>query len=379
MAGKAGQLGAVGAGVVAVAAAVYSFFGWGEKAEPVAEPAAVSAPAEAQGAGQAPAEAPATASQAATGPKIETLRAAPDGSVTVAGQAGAGQALTITVDGAAAAQAQADGNGQFAALFSLPASDQPRVVGLATEAGPVEGGAFMIAPTAAEGQAAGAEAQAAGDEAAEAAPTVLALTPEGAKVQAGAAASGLVLDAISYTADGAVLLTGRGAQAGATLRAYLDGKMVAEQAVQSPDWALQLRDIAAGKYTLRLDLVGADGKVLSRAETPFQREDMAALAQAGVLAGAAAGNAQEAAMAGAAGAGAAAGAAAEAGASDGTTAASAAGAPSQITVQPGNTLWGIATGSYGDGFLYVRLFEANKDQIRDPDLIYPGQVFTIPN
>ncbi|MBS0564700.1 MAG: LysM peptidoglycan-binding domain-containing protein, partial [Proteobacteria bacterium] len=50
-----------------------------------------------------------------------------------------------------------------------------------------------------------------------------------------------------------------------------------------------------------------------------------------------------------------------------------------ITVQPGFTLWGIARKSYGDGFLYVRVYEANKDQIRDPDLIYPGQVFTVPS
>ena len=48
------------------------------------------------------------------------------------------------------------------------------------------------------------------------------------------------------------------------------------------------------------------------------------------------------------------------------------------TVQPGNTLWAIAQDNLGDGLLYVSLFEANADQIRDPDLIYPGQVFVIP-
>ena len=52
---------------------------------------------------------------------------------------------------------------------------------------------------------------------------------------------------------------------------------------------------------------------------------------------------------------------------------------SLITVQPGNTLWGIASEKYGDGFLYVRVFEANTDRIRDPDLIYPGQIFTVPD
>jgi nucleoid-associated protein YgaU len=49
-----------------------------------------------------------------------------------------------------------------------------------------------------------------------------------------------------------------------------------------------------------------------------------------------------------------------------------------ITVQPGFTLWGIAQERYGDGVLYVQVFEANREKIRNPDLIYPGQVFTVP-
>ena len=50
-----------------------------------------------------------------------------------------------------------------------------------------------------------------------------------------------------------------------------------------------------------------------------------------------------------------------------------------VTVQRGDTLWAISQDRYGSGFLYVRVFEANRDSIRDPDLIYPGQVFAIPN
>lgn len=53
-------------------------------------------------------------------------------------------------------------------------------------------------------------------------------------------------------------------------------------------------------------------------------------------------------------------------------------APVSVTVQPGYTLWGIAQQNFGDGVLYVQVFEANKDKIKDPNLIYPGQVFTIP-
>jgi nucleoid-associated protein YgaU len=53
-------------------------------------------------------------------------------------------------------------------------------------------------------------------------------------------------------------------------------------------------------------------------------------------------------------------------------------APVTITVQPGFTLWGIAKQNFGKGILYVQVYEANRDRIRDPDLIYPGQVFALP-
>ena len=55
-----------------------------------------------------------------------------------------------------------------------------------------------------------------------------------------------------------------------------------------------------------------------------------------------------------------------------------AAAPITITVQPGLTLWAIAKANFGEGMLYVQVFEANRDKIKDPDLIYPGQVFTVP-
>jgi nucleoid-associated protein YgaU len=54
-------------------------------------------------------------------------------------------------------------------------------------------------------------------------------------------------------------------------------------------------------------------------------------------------------------------------------------APVSVTVQPGFTLWAIAKDQFGDGILYVQVYEANRDRIRDPDLIYPGQVFTLPD
>ncbi|MDZ4392089.1 LysM peptidoglycan-binding domain-containing protein [Cypionkella sp.] len=70
--------------------------------------------------------------------------------------------------------------------------------------------------------------------------------------------------------------------------------------------------------------------------------------------------------------------AAESAADEAAAVAPATAAPVSVTVQPGYTLWGIAQQNFGDGVLYVQVFEANKDKIKDPDLIYPGQVFTIP-
>jgi nucleoid-associated protein YgaU len=49
-----------------------------------------------------------------------------------------------------------------------------------------------------------------------------------------------------------------------------------------------------------------------------------------------------------------------------------------VIVQPGNSLWRIARRLFGSGTEYVQIYGANKTLIRDPDLIYPGQVFEVP-
>lgn len=56
----------------------------------------------------------------------------------------------------------------------------------------------------------------------------------------------------------------------------------------------------------------------------------------------------------------------------------AAGTANVVTVQPGNSLWRIARGSYGAGTRYVEIYQANRPEIADPNLIYPGQVLTVP-
>ena len=130
----------------------------------------------------------------------------------------------------------------------------------------------------------------------------------------------------------------------------LDDAAVAEgKADDKGDWQATLAEGAPGLHSLRADEVDAAGKVISRYETPFQRE---------VPVVAAAPAAPEPVPA--------------------EPAPEPAPAPITVTVQPGLTLWAIARDNFGEGTMYVQVFEANRDKIKDPDLIYPGQVFTVP-
>ena len=55
------------------------------------------------------------------------------------------------------------------------------------------------------------------------------------------------------------------------------------------------------------------------------------------------------------------------------------GAANTYTVQAGDTLSGIAKKLYGHANDYMEIFNANKDQLSDPDKIKPGQVLKIPS
>ncbi|MCC0080814.1 MAG: LysM peptidoglycan-binding domain-containing protein [Rhodobacter sp.] len=178
----------------------------------------------------------------------------------------------------------------------------------------------------------------------------------------------VVIDSISYSGAGDVQIAGRAAHSApeANLRIYLDNRPIAVTRADSGDWTSDLPSVDPGVYTLRVDQLNDAGGVVSRFETPFQREapEVVAAARAGNEP-----NAQTAAT------------------PDPTAplAPAADAAPAQapraalITVQPGNTLWAISQARYGAGERYVVIYNANRSQIRDPDLIYPGQVFALPD
>lgn len=184
------------------------------------------------------------------------------------------------------------------------------------------------------------------------APAVILADKDGVKVIQPASAEDdpalqatVAIDAISYTDAGDVTIAGRG-KPGQFVQIYLDNSSVGGTGIDGAgQWSTVLASIRPGIYTLRVDEVDSSGKVLSRIETPFKREAPAKVAKA---------KAQQP--------------------------ENKAVPPSVrvITVQPGSTLWAIAREKYGDGVMYVRVYEANKDRIRNPDLIYPGQVFVVP-
>ena len=271
-------------------------------------------------------------------------------------------------------------------------------------------------------------------EATSAPATVILADEDGVRVlQDGAPAEvapAVTIDTISYSSNGDVILGGRG-QAGNFVRIYLDNQSIATSEIAVDGyWAVELSDIEPGIYTLRIDELNPSGNVVSRAETPFKREAAEELAElmavetqaeeprvevpseSAVVAKAEAEEAQPPAVVQVEPETAPEKPLAqtvtqvevnvqpEVAALDGQVEPSSNGgsavveelpaetapalrAPSKKfrvrTVQPGSTLWAIAKESYGAGIEYFKVFEANKERIRDPDLIYPGQVFEIPD
>jgi hypothetical protein len=139
--------------------------------------------------------------------------------------------------------------------------------------------------------------------------------------------------AIDYDDAGNTTLSGVAALS-STVRVYLSNKLVGTtQADPNGRWSMALDSkILPGTYTLRVDQVGGDGQVMARSEIPFVRAEPRVDLPDGRV----------------------------------------------VVIQPGDHLWRIATQRYGSGFQYTLIYDANKAQIRNPDLIYPGQVFTLP-
>ena len=242
----------------------------------------------------------------------------------------------------------------------------------------------------------------------------------------------LALRTVDYDETGQIFFTGR-AVPGAALRLYVDNRYMADvRADENGDWTWRGETvIEPGRHALRIDRLAGDGRVIERIELPFVRAEVRAVAEARAAAGqrgllerlereaqvsgdaaagsgkgepgkdggdevpaAAPGEVRPAGGSGTARETATAAVETDAGTRGMKTVSAAAEGqgiraetPSTgrkepqvgfIVVQPGNNLWNISRVIYGRGVRYTTIYEANRDQIRDPDLIYPGQVFKAP-
>ncbi|MFP3944475.1 MAG: LysM peptidoglycan-binding domain-containing protein [Alphaproteobacteria bacterium] len=143
----------------------------------------------------------------------------------------------------------------------------------------------------------------------------------------------LALSSVDYDKEGGIILSGQ-AEPETALRIYLDNdELGTAQADGEGRWTLKVEEsVLPGVYTLRVDELTGKGKVARRVELPFERASPEDLKFA----------------------------------------------EGKVVVQPGNSLWRISRFIYGEGLRYTVIYEANRNQIRDPDLIYPGQIFQVP-
>ena len=131
-----------------------------------------------------------------------------------------------------------------------------------------------------------------------------------------------------------MVITG-GATPGSSLVIYFNDERAGEVTMEPGDriWTFRPEGrLAEGRYRLKVEQIFG-GKVAKRIELPFHHSDFIAKSEFN---------------------------------------------EKRVVVQPGNSLWRIARKTLGEGRRYVIIFEANRDKIDDEDLIFPGQVFTIP-
>jgi nucleoid-associated protein YgaU len=179
---------------------------------------------------------------------------------------------------------------------------------------------------------------------------------------------------------------------GAHLRIYLNGSVLTDvTAGQDGHWSLTIgKGMTPGHFAVRADMIDATGKVLARAEVPF--EVPVAVAEADAVPqpqpSPQAPQAPQASPAAAAPLDSTRPAAPQASPSQQHVAAAAPTSSTTDAVVPqiqtttvvrGDSLWRISRKVFGHGIRYTLIYEANASQIRDPSLIYPGQVFVLPH
>ena len=277
-------------------------------------------------------------------PQFDVVRINPDGDAVIAGRAAPGAKVEILDGGKSIGTVTADERGEWVFLPTKPLPSGKRELGLsATKPNGEALESDSVVVLAVPKRPGKAQDQAAKPKMSEDVSGPLAvLVPKDGKgpsrvlqkptEEEGVRKGNLSIGVVDYDDSGKVSIGGK-AKSGEQVQVYLDNKIVG-QAKTSPEgeWRVEPKDkVSPGIYKLRADSV-ASGRVTARVEIPFSRAD-----RVEGLAGEA-----------------------------------------LVIVQPGNSLWRIARRTLGSGMKYTNIYAANRAQILDPDLIYPGQVFSLP-
>ena len=274
-------------------------------------------------------------------PSFDVVTINPNGQAVLAGQAEPGATVKIRVNGKIIGTTTADANGEwvFVPEDSLAEGAQEIDLVAETSSGDDVHSTKVIVAIVPE------KVTLAEDSAENEAATPVAVLMardgqgldqilQGKKIAEGLTAErALTLDILNYDARGQIDFSGQGLP-DREIRAYINNQLIGIAKV-NPDgtWQLTPEDqIEAGLYNLRIDQVDLAGNVISRLESPFSMASFEKPSEGEGL----------------------------------------------VVVQPGNSLWRIARRLYGQGIRYTTIFVANQDQIRDPALIYPGQIFIVP-
>jgi nucleoid-associated protein YgaU len=315
-----------------------------ETAQTAAVPGAApeQAPAEeAAASAAAPATEGAAPEAGMLAPEFDIVRVNPTGEAVIAGRASPGSEITVMSGDRPIGSAIADERGDWVVLpdQKLPPGDhQLGAVARLPGQEPMESAdvVVVVVPEPQKDIAGASDSEATGQALALAVPRegdgrTTVLQAPGASSE-GLGDKQLFLDSVDYGEKGDVSIGGR-ADPGANLQVYLDNRLLGTaEADPEGRWRLTPeQNVSEGLHDLRVDQLGGDGAVVARVETPFQRMALTDW-------------------------------------------------PAQkvVVVQPGNSLWRLARRMYGHGVRYTVIYEANRSQIADPDLIYPGQVFVVP-
>ncbi len=261
-------------------------------------------------------------------PTFDIVRVERDGSTVVAGRALPGAKVEIKANGAVVGTATADDHGEWVVVLAQP-----------LKPGNIEITLSVTNPDGSVKASTQSVAVSVPEQPNRPALVVMSEPGKASRVLQGPGvpsdAGNLVLESVDYDENGNLIISGK-ADPSAAIRVYIGGKVVGDVTADAAGhWELRPTVvIAPGQYALRIDQLDAAGKVVARVELPFERGEPGAVLEA-LKKG-------------------------------------------KVVIQPGNNLWNIARNIYGSGYSYTVIYEANKDQIRDPNLIYPGQVFATP-